>query len=387
MNKAIIISDSFKGTITSKEISELFEGEFKKYFGDTKLTKFVISDGGEGMLEAIQYKLKTNTVHLMVKNPLFKEINAKYLISGDTQYIELAEAAGITLIDNLNPLITTTYGVGEMMKDAINRFNVKRIVIGLGGSATNDGGCGAAQALGTKFYNKDSIMFTPTGGTLKDIYKIDNSETDRLLRNREVIVLSDCNNLMFGKDGASYVYAKQKGATLEMLPILDDGLKHLSNKIKEYIGIDVSKIKGGGAAGAFASGASAFFNAKIESGIDTILDIINFKDELKDTDYIFTGEGKFDSTSLSGKVISGIIKYRDKYNKNAKIIIVAGMIDRSDKRIKKFKPAYKMYSCIEDEVPFDILKEYSKKYYIKSINRCFNDIKIEENNVKRKKNR
>ncbi len=377
MKNIIIISDSFKGTISSKEISELFENEFKKHFHNANLSKYIVADGGEGTIDAIHLKIKSNYVYMNVKNPLFKEINARYLISGDTQYIELAQAAGITLIDNLNPMITTTYGVGEMMKDAINRFHVKKIFIGLGGSATNDGACGASQALGTKFYNKDLIMFTPTGGSLKDIYRIDNTETNKLLKGVEVILLSDCLNPMYGKSGASFVYAKQKGATTDMINELDLGLKHLSNIFKKTFGKDVSKIKGGGAAGAFGAGAIALFNAKIVSGIDTILDIVNFKDDIINADYIFTGEGRFDNESLNGKVISGIIKYRDTYNKNAKIVVVAGSIDKTNKKVTKNKSIYKMYSTTDKELSIDELKIKAKENYIKTINKCFDELKNE----------
>ena len=381
--KAIIISDSFKGTLSSKEISNLFENEFKKYFYNSQLIKLIVSDGGEGTIDSYKSVKSGRDIYLKIKGPNFEEIMGRYYLFDDTAVIESSIAIGLSITKEKNPLNTTTYGVGELIKDAINRFNVKKIYVGLGGSSTNDGGCGCVQALGCKFYNKEGIMFTPTGGTLKDIYKIDNKDALRLTSKVEITLLSDCINPLYGKNGASYIYAKQKGADDKMIETLDDGLKYLSTIYKKYTGKDHSKDKGSGAAGGLSYGLISSTNAKIVSGINYILDLIHFNDYIKDADYVFTGEGKFDNQSFNGKVITGIIERVKKINKKSKIIIISGINEIRSRTILKKNNIEKCYSLTDGNITFSEMVNNAKNNYIKTADKCLEDLKI---NVQHKKN-
>lgn len=219
---------------------------------------------------------------------------------------------------------TTTYGVGQLILAAVNR-GVKKIIVGLGGSCTNDGGCGAASAVGIKFFNDKGEEFIPTGGTLKDIVKIDVSEKNEALKGVEIITMCDIDNPMYGPTGAAHVFAPQKGADPEMVLALDEGLKHLAEVIKKDLNMDVSGIPGAGAAGAMGAGMIAFFNSKLKMGIETVLDTVDFDSVIADADMVFTGEGKIDTQSLRGKVVIGVAKRANKHN--VPVVAIVGGAD------------------------------------------------------------
>lgn len=328
MKKIVVISDSFKGSLSSKEILNIFQEVKQECLPNVIIKSFPIADGGEGTVEAFSSFQKGQIVNIRVHDSYMNMVDTKYFINEDNEaIIEIASSSALTQVkDNKDPSKTSTYGIGEQIKDAIKR-GVKKIYIGLGGSSTNDMGTGAACALSTIFYNQNNKPFIPVGGTLKDIVSYDNSETKKLLKDVEIICLSDVNNVTYGPDGASFVYAKQKGADEVMIKMLDDGLKHLSSLIYNISNIDVSNLPKGGAAGAFGAGSYAFLNAKLKSGIDTILQLLHFEDEIKDADYIFTGEGKIDYQTLKGKAIYGIAKIANKHR--VPLICICGLVDSS----------------------------------------------------------
>ena len=322
MKKIILIPDSFKGTLTSSEICEIAKTSILRHYPNCDVKSIPIADGGEGTVDCFLSTLSGTKIKTTVKGPFFSEISSFYAIIGDTAIIEMAAAAGLPLIENQrNPAITTTYGVGEMINSARER-GIKKIIIGLGGSGTNDGGCGAAAACGVAFKDEFGNSFIPTGENLCKINSI--HMPDNMLNPIEITVMCDIDNVMFGKTGAAHVFAAQKGADIDMINALDDGLKHLSDIIKRDLKIDVSQIPGGGAAGAMGAGMVAFFGAKLQPGIETILDMVEFDKELQDADLVITGEGLLDEQSLRGKVITGVIK-RAKISKKPTIAIVGGV--------------------------------------------------------------
>jgi glycerate kinase len=260
-------------------------------------------------------------------NPFFEEMQAFYGIinAGKTAVVEMAACAGLPLIeDRKDTMLATTYGVGVLMKHAIES-GVEEIVLGLGGSATTDFGCGAAAALGVRFYDKNGDSFIPTGGTLRAVERIDTSSLLPDLANVRLTVMCDVKNPVYGETGAAYVYAPQKGATLEQVKELDEGLKHICGIAQRDLGKDVSNLIGGGAAGAMAAGAYAFFGGEIRMGIEVVLDTVRFDEILENADVVFTGEGKIDSQSLQGKVVAGVAK-RAKA-KSVPVIAIVGGVD------------------------------------------------------------
>jgi glycerate kinase len=244
-----------------------------------------------------------------------QKINAYYGILPDkkTAVIEMASCAGLPLVENnKNPLKTTTFGVGELVLDAISK-GVTKIILGLGGSSTNDFGCGMAYALGVRFYDSLGNSFMPVGESLDKVKKIDISNLDNRLSTVEIITMCDIDNPPYGKQGAAYVFAPQKGATETDVVLLDNGVKNMCDVYFKDYGVDLSSLRGGGAAGAMGAGMVAFFNSKLQMGINAVLDTVDFTKKIQGADYIFTGEGKIDSQSLRGKVVIGVSRVAKRY--------------------------------------------------------------------------
>lgn len=324
IRKIVIIPDSFKGTLSSKQICEIISGKVKEHLPECEIVSIPVADGGEGSVDCFVTALNGDVKNVVCKNPYFEDINTFYGVinNGNTAVIETASCAGLCLVEGRkNPMLTTTYGVGQQIADAA-KSGCKKIIVGLGGSCTNDCGCGAAAAVGVRFYDKDGNEFIPTGGTLKNVERIDTCEKIKLLDNVEIITMCDIDSPMYGKTGAAYVFAPQKGADMEMVKELDDGLVHISKIISRDLRINVADIKGGGAAGAMGAGMAAFFNSGLQMGIETVLDTVSFDDVIRDADVIFTGEGKIDSQSLRGKVVIGVAK-RAKLQ-NVPVVVIAG---------------------------------------------------------------
>ena len=331
--KFVLIPDSFKGTLSSVQICKITAAKIREHFPDSKILEIPVADGGEGSVDAFLLAVGGEKIKVKVKNPYFEDMDSYFglIDGGKTAVVEMASCAGLPLVENRkDPRLTTTYGVGQLMLAAAER-GVKKIVVGLGGSATNDGGCGAAAAAGAKFYNKEGREFIPTGGTVIDIESIDLEGINKVFKDIEIITMCDIDNPMYGTFGASYVFAPQKGADEKCVEELDKGIENLSRVIAETTGKDISQIPGTGAAGAMGAGMVAFFNAKLQMGIQTVLDTVQFDEKIADADYIFTGEGKLDAQSLRGKVVMGIAQRAQQQEK--KVIAVVGGAD--DKNIKE----------------------------------------------------
>lgn len=319
-----MIPDSFKGTLSSIEICEVLEKAIHTYYPDCDVNSIPVADGGEGSVDCFLTALGGDKVEVKVNNPYFEEMSSYYglIDEGKTAVIEMASCAGLPLVDDRkNPKLTTTYGVGELILHAA-KSGVEKIVVGLGGSSTNDGGCGAAAAIGVKFFNEAHEEFVPMGGTLKDIRKIDVSKRDDQISKVEIVTMCDIDNPMYGENGAAHIFGPQKGADSKMVLELDAGVKNLAKVIKESLGKDISDVPGTGAAGAMGAGMMAFFDSELQMGIETVLDTVDFENIISDADYIFTGEGKIDSQSLRGKVVIGVAKRAKKQNKP--VIVIAG---------------------------------------------------------------
>lgn len=325
--KILLAPDSFKGTLSSKEICEIMKKTILSHHPDAEVVAIPVADGGEGSVECFLCAAEGWRVECKAVNPFFEEMDGFYglLDNGKTAIVEMAACAGLPLAEGRrNPLLTTTYGVGLLIKDAIAR-GAENIILALGGSSTNDFGCGAAAALGVLFYDGNGKPFIPTGGSLSKIARIELSDSTKILNNATITLMCDVKNPVYGQNGAAYVYAPQKGASKEEVKLLDDGLKHVCNVVKRDLGIDVSSLDGGGAAGAMAAGMVSFFRASIRMGIDVVLDTVGFDGLIKNSDFVFTGEGKIDSQSISGKVVSGVAG-RAKAD-NVPVIAVVGGID------------------------------------------------------------
>ncbi len=307
--KVVLVPDSFKGTMSSKDICVTMSDAIKSVLPDAEIISIPVADGGEGTVDSFVEALAGEKVYLNVKGPHSENIESYYGVCGKTAVVEMAAAAGLPLVgDKLLPDITTTFGVGQLILHALENELIDTIVIGLGGSATNDGGCGAAAAVGVKFYDKNDTEFIPVGGTLKDICRIDASCVHGRLSKVKIISMCDIDNPLCGEDGASAVFGPQKGATTEMVAMLDDGLMHLSNKVEHDLGTSILNLPGAGSAGGMGGGMVAFFKAELKMGIDVVLDTVNFEDVIRDSDMILTGEGRIDGQSLCGKVVVGVAR-------------------------------------------------------------------------------
>ena len=302
--KFILAPDSFKESMSSKEACIAMEKGIKKVIKDAVCIHVPMADGGEGTMESLVDATYGKVYEVYVTGPLGNKTKAHYGILGDnkTAVIEIAEASGIQLVnrEDRNPLITTTYGVGEIIKEALD-MNVEKIIIGLGGSVTNDGGVGMLQALGASFKNKDGKEIKFGGGELGNLYKIDLSKFDKRIFNVDIEVACDVKNPLTGENGASHVFGPQKGATKNIVEILDRNLKHYANVVKRDLGKDIDNIEGAGAAGGLGAALLGFCNAKLQSGIDLVIKYAMLDERLRDADFIFTGEGAIDFQTKFGK--------------------------------------------------------------------------------------
>lgn len=311
----------------SADICAVMKERVLAFYPDARVISIPVADGGEGSVDAFLAALGGEKIPLTVTGPFFEPVDAFYgMIGGDTAVIEMAACAGLPLAeDRLNPLAATTYGVGELIAHAAER-GCRRVIVGLGGSCTNDAGAGMAAALGVKFLDGNGREFVPVGGTLKDIRRIDSSRRRPVLNGVEIVAMCDIDNPLYGPNGAAAVFAPQKGAGFEDVDLLDEGLRQAAEAIRGSLGLDVSGLAGGGAAGGMGAGIYAFLGAKLQSGIQTILDTVRFDELLRGTDIVFTGEGKLDAQSLRGKVVLGVADHA----KRARVPVIAVVGDIGD---------------------------------------------------------
>ena len=307
--KILIAPDSFKGSLSSIEVCKAVEEGIRQVNPQCEIIALPIADGGEGTLEAMSYATDGELITMTCSNPIGEPIESKYSISGDgkTAILEMAKASGLYLItqSQRNPYITTTYGVGEQIKDALDR-GCRNFVVGIGGSATNDGGVGMLQALGFSFLDGEGKEIPRGGLALGKLAKIVSSNKDPRLDECTFKVACDVDNTLCGPKGASHVFGPQKGATPEMVKLLDESLKNYAQIIKQDLGKEVLDIKGGGAAGGLGTAFVAFLNAELVSGVSLILDSLNFTQKLQGIDLVITGEGQMDEQTAYGKVPMGV---------------------------------------------------------------------------------
>ncbi len=319
--RILIAPDSFKGTLTAREVCDIIGEAFKEVIPDCEITKLPAADGGEGLCACLHDILGGERLCAEVCG-VFPDsrITAEYVILPDkTAVVEMAACAGLPLAgERKNPLKTTTYGVGELLLDA-KKNGAKKILLGLGGSATNDCGAGMAAALGWKFLDENAKEFIPVGESLINIRKIEKTETDYSL---PVTAACDVTNPLFGKNGAAFVFAPQKGADAEAVDLLDRGLQNIADVIYRDLGLSVAEKAGAGAAGGMGAGVHAFLSASLKSGANILLDAANFEKKCQNADLVVTGEGRLDSQSADGKVISCVALRAEKLGK--RVIAVCG---------------------------------------------------------------
>lgn len=364
MKKIIIAPDSFKETMSNIEVANVIYNCLKTKYPEYDYKVMPVADGGEGSLNAIMND--NNMDSFICNNANMEACEIKYGILNNCGIVEVAENIGYKhKREYSHPNNTTSYGVGEVIKEIITK-GIKKIYICLGGTITNDGGCGLASALGVKFYDDNNHEFIPVGHTLKKISKIDNSHYLECYKDITIIGLCDVINPLYGKNGASYIYAPQKGADEQEVEELDYGLRQLEKVVLKDLKIDVANHPGSGAAGGLGYAILSFLNGKLQKGIQTILSIMEFNKKLDNDTIIITGEGKLDSQSMQGKVIDGIIRIARK--KNVPVIVVVGTYEG------KLEDYYnmgidKLIVTNPDNIPFEVVKQICKEQLKEAIDK------------------
>lgn len=375
MKKCVVVSDSFKGTVSSREICEIAQRVIPRHFPACEVVCIPVADGGEGTVDCFIQAMGAQRVEVTVTNALGEKSAAAYARIGELAIIEMAAAAGLPQVGALRcPGTATTYGVGELIAHAVDS-GCRKILLGLGGSATNDGGCGCAAALGVRFYDAAGQSFVPVGDTLGRIARIDTAKADELLRSVEITVMCDVTNPLYGPTGAAYVFAPQKGADAEKVKSLDAGLRHFGDVIRSQYGLDVSAMPGAGAAGGMGAGCVALLGGMIQSGIDAVLDVTGFDRQLEGADLVITGEGRIDLQSADGKVISGVAR-RTKA-KGIPLIAIAGGIADSAGAVYDIGVSA-MFSTDRAALPVDMLGARSPGDYEATLSDIMSLIAIAE---------
>ena len=340
--KIVLAIDSFKGSLTSTEAGKAASEALHDILPNCQTEIVPIADGGEGML-AVMLNTAGGKIHTLdAHNPCMEQANASYGISidGRTAFIEMAAISGLPLItpDQRNPWETTTYGTGELILDALKK-GCTHIILGIGGSATNDAGTGMLQALGFRFLDAEGKALGQGGKILEGIAFIDTSHQHPLLKDVHFTVACDVQNPFFGPDGAAYVYARQKGADDPMIAQLDKGMRHFAEVVRSQTGCDISYLPGSGAAGGMGGGIMAFLNAELKSGADLLLDLSRFEERIAKADLIITGEGRMDRQSLMGKIPGKILEKG--LSKSIPVVAIAGSIEDEDALLQAgFKGVY-----------------------------------------------
>lgn len=326
--RILIAPDSFKGSLSALEVAANIEQGILKVIPEAKIFKVPMADGGEGTVQSLVDATGGRIIYKEVTGPLGDPVEAYFGILGDqkTAVIEMAAASGLTLVppERLDPRNTTTYGTGELIKAALDE-GVDNIIIGLGGSATNDAGIGMAQALGVHFLDSRGREVGFGGRELIRIEKIEMGGLDPRIKNVDVKVACDVTNPLFGPDGAAYIYGPQKGATPEVVEFLDNCLRYFAKTVKNELGQDIQNISGGGAAGGLGAGLVVFLNAELKSGIQIVLEANKIDKYLQQVDLVITGEGKIDSQTIKGKTPVGVARKAKEYN--LPVIAIAGSVD------------------------------------------------------------
>lgn len=314
--KFVVAPDSFKGSISATEAASAMEEGIKRIFVNSEVIKVPLADGGEGTVEALVTATGGKVIYTTVLDPLGREMESFFGIlgNGKTAVIEMAAASGLPLLkpDERNPYITTTYGTGQLIKAALD-YGCDEIIIGIGGSATNDGGAGMAQALGVSLLDSCGRELPFGGKALEDLHTINLANMDQRLNNTKITAACDVDNPLCGERGASAVYGPQKGASPEMVKELDASLANFADKIREQMGVDVLHVPGAGAAGGLGAGILAFLKGNLKPGIKLVLDAVDFDHKVKDAHLVLTGEGRIDEQTAYGKAPMGVAQVAQKY--------------------------------------------------------------------------
>ena len=366
--KVVIATDSFKGTLRADEVCAIIEEEIVHRISDVTVAIKPMADGGEGTARAMMAATGGQWINREVMGPLeTMRVKAGFAWMPDrTAIVEMASASGLELLspEQLNPLNTTTYGTGELIKAAID-YGAKKILLAVGGSATVDGGVGAATAFGWEFLNENEEPIPLGGGGLETINRILNTKEEHESIPTEV--LCDVDNPLSGEKGAAKIYGPQKGATPAMVERLDNGLRHLARLVREQLNREIENVPGAGAAGGLAAGAIAFMNASLVSGIETVMAHSHLRDELESADWVVTGEGCFDRQSLSGKVIAGVLKMARQYN--TRVAVLAGQVNIPPEEYTKMGIDIAI-AAKPDNIPLDVALKKSRTL-LRSATRIF----------------
>ncbi|KRO00149.1 glycerate kinase [Companilactobacillus kimchiensis] len=329
MMKIVLAPDSYKNSLTAKEVADSMRKGFEKVYPDAEYVNVPMADGGEGTVQSLIDAKNGQMITEEVINPLGYSTKAQYglIDSGQVAVIEMAQASGIQFINQYtqNPYIATTFGIGQLIKSAMKK-GAKTIIIGIGGSATNDGGAGMAQALGAQLLDDKGVELQYGGAMLNKLDKIDISKMLPELNDVKIIIASDVTNPLTGQNGASHVFGPQKGANEEMVEFLDSALAHYARIIKRDLKVDIEETPGAGAAGGLGAGLLAFTNSEMRSGVDIVVDYTDLKEKVKDADIVVTGEGQIDFQTKFGKTPIGVAKATKAVNPNATVIAIAGSV-------------------------------------------------------------
>lgn len=364
MKKCIIISDSFKGTLSSGEICAIARECLARVFPKCEAVALPVADGGEGTVDCFREACRGTLVTVTVRGPYGDPVNAAYVrLDGNRAVIEMASSAGLPMVgERKDPCKTSTYGVGQQIRHAVEHGSTE-IVLGLGGSCTNDGGCGCAAALGVRFTDREGREFLPVGGTLDQIYGIDVRAARQLLSGVRLTGMCDIDNPMYGTMGAAYVFSPQKGADADMVQFLDHQLRALDQAIQRNLGHSVADIPGSGAAGAFGAGVIAFLGGELRPGIETVLDVVGFDALLNGCDMVFTGEGRLDAQSIHGKAISGIARHAKRQGIPVTVIAGAVMPDVEEDPALEELGVSAIFSINRQAVDFSESRRNSRENY------------------------
>lgn len=374
--KIVVAPDSFKENLTAKEVAEIIEEGIKRVFPQAKVIRIPLADGGEGTVEAMVEARGGKIVLQKVTSPLGEKIKGRFgiLDDGFTGIVEMAQASGFSLVPRpqRNPLLTTTYGTGELIKAALDR-GCQRIIVGVGGSATVDGGAGMAQALGAKLLNRPGKQIAFGGGNLGEIVSIDMSSFDSRVKNTKVLVASDVDNPLCGPKGAASVYGPQKGATPEMVKILEKNLAHFAMMIKKYLNKEVKDIPGAGAAGGLGAGLIAFLGAEPRSGIKLMIEASRLEERIKGADLVISGEGRIDEQTAYGKAPIGVAEIAER--EKVPVIIMGGEI-RGDVKALYERGVDAVVSCIDRILPLAEAMKEARQNLRQATERAMRLIKI-----------
>lgn len=369
--KILIAPDSFKESLSAEEVAESIEQGILKCMPDAECTKIPMADGGEGTVCAILKATGGRKIPVNVKDPLMRDIETFWGLLPDRQtgIIEMASASGLELLKPVerNPMVTTTYGTGQLINAALNE-GCKKIVIGIGGSATNDGGAGMAEALGAKLLDKNGYGIHPGGGELCNLKSIDLSDFNNKTQNCEFIIATDVDNQLCGQKGASYIYGPQKGASPEMVEQLDKNLLHYGKILEQVFGKQIISVAGAGAAGGLGAGLIAYCHAEIKNGFDIISKIVNLEDAIRTADLIITGEGKLDKQTKFGKVPFGVAQLAKKYSKP--VIGMAGTLGKDHQELYNFG-FQSIFSIVDRPQSLEISLSNAKELIINASERIF----------------